>query len=119
MERVIAQPTFTDLTLADLGSRRAAAFFARCDELIPFARLAQSVSDIFVENQPRGGAPHWPVVATFACLARKAARIRELSHGRRARGLRPCAFGRAVLGKKSGRRLTRSKAHCPLHGRFA
>src|SRR5262249_30687253 len=59
-------------------------------------------------------APHRPVVATLACLARKATRIRELSHGRRARGLRPCAFGRAVLGKKPGRRLTRSKAHCPF-----
>ena len=68
MERVIAQPTFTDLALIDLGSKRAAAFFDRCDELIPFVRLAESVSDIFVDNRPEGGAPHWPVVMMLKIL---------------------------------------------------
>jgi IS5 family transposase len=68
MERTIAQPTFTDLTLADLGSKRAAAFFARCEELIPFTRLAEAVANIFVENRPQGGAPHWPVVLMLKIL---------------------------------------------------
>lgn len=61
MERIPTPPTFTDLTLAGLGGPKAAAFFARCDALIPFPRLAASVANIFVEDRPEGGAPHWPV----------------------------------------------------------
>lgn len=61
MERINIQPTFTDLTLAGLGSRRAAEFFERCQGLIPFDTLAASVANVFVEDQPKGGAPHWPV----------------------------------------------------------
>jgi len=61
MQRILTPPTFTDLVLAGLGSPRAGVFFARCEELIPFAALAASVASIFVEDHPRGGAPHWPV----------------------------------------------------------
>jgi hypothetical protein len=62
MQRINAQPTFTDLTVADLGGPRATTFFARCLAEIPFDQLAGSVADIFVDDNPAGGAPHWPVV---------------------------------------------------------
>ena len=68
MDRVIAQLTFTDLTLANLGSTHAAEFFARCNLLIPFDRLAESVADMFVEDRPMGGAPHWPVALMLKIL---------------------------------------------------
>lgn len=62
MERLNAQPTFTDLTVADLGGPRATAFFDTCLREIPFDQLADSVADIFKDDSPAGGAPHWPVV---------------------------------------------------------
>lgn len=69
MERINAQPSFTDLTLADLGGKRSATFFHRCEALIPFAVLADSVADVFVDDNPRaGGAPHWPVVTMIKIL---------------------------------------------------
>src|SRR6185437_13502533 len=62
MQRKNANPTFTDLTIADLGGPRAKAFFQRCLSEIPFERLAASVADIFDDADPSaGGAPHWPV----------------------------------------------------------
>jgi len=57
MQRNNASPTFTDLTLANLGSPRATAFFQTCQREIPFDRLAESVADIFNDNNPKGGAP--------------------------------------------------------------
>jgi IS5 family transposase len=68
MERKSADPTFTDLVLADLGSKRAAEFFSRCQALIPFDRLAASVADIFIADQPQGGAPHLPVAMMLKIL---------------------------------------------------
>jgi transposase, IS5 family len=62
MQRINAQPTFTDLTIADLGGPRAMFFFDRCLAEIPFERLAASVADIFIEDNPAGGAPHWPII---------------------------------------------------------
>lgn len=62
MQRNNAEPTFTDLTVADLGGPKATAFFDRCLTEIPFDQLAASVSDIFKDDSPAGGAPHWPVV---------------------------------------------------------
>lgn len=62
MQRHNAPPTFTDLAVADLGGPKATAFFERCLAEIPFEQLAASVADIFVEDNPQGGAPHWPVV---------------------------------------------------------
>lgn len=61
MERSILDPTFTDMAVADLGGPKATAFFDRCLREIPFDRLAVAVADIFIEERPRGGAPHWPV----------------------------------------------------------
>jgi IS5 family transposase len=62
MQRSMATATFTDLTVADLGGPRATAFFDKCSREIPFDRLAASVADIFNDDNPKGGAPHWPVV---------------------------------------------------------
>ena len=68
MERIPTQSTFTDLTLNGLGSPRAAEFFERCNALIPFDELAASVASIFVEDDSRGGRPHWPVVTMLKIL---------------------------------------------------
>jgi IS5 family transposase len=68
MQRINAQPTFTDLAVADLGGPRATAFFDRCLKEIPFEQLADSVADVFVEDNPAGGAPHWPVVTTLKII---------------------------------------------------
>jgi IS5 family transposase len=74
MQRINAQPTFTDMAVADLGGPRATAFFERCLCEIPFERLAASVADIFKEYDPaagkadKGGAPHWPVVTMLKVL---------------------------------------------------
>jgi transposase, IS5 family len=68
MERINIPPTFTDLTLAGLGGRRSAEFFAHCQRLIPFDKLAASVANVFVEDRPQGGAPHWPVAMMLKIL---------------------------------------------------
>jgi IS5 family transposase len=68
MERVNAQPTFTDAFVADLGGPRAKAFFAVCEREIPFNELAHSVADVFEEDHPAGGAPHWPLVLMLKVL---------------------------------------------------
>ncbi len=62
MQRENKQPTFTDLSVADLGGPRATAFFDRCAAEVPFGQLAASVADVFKDDSPAGGAPHWPVV---------------------------------------------------------
>jgi transposase, IS5 family len=62
MEQKSADPTFFDLALAQLGGPKATAFFEKCEREIPFDRLAESIADIFVEDNPQGGRPHKPVV---------------------------------------------------------
>lgn len=68
MERINAQPTFTDLTLAELGGPKATAFFDTCTRQVPFDRLAASVAGIFKEDLPKGGASHWPVVTMLKVI---------------------------------------------------
>jgi IS5 family transposase len=82
MQRINAQPTFTDLAVAELGGPRATAFFGRCLAEVPFERLAASVADIFDDGVDpaaaaaagaggvvdAGGAPHWPVVTMLKVL---------------------------------------------------
>jgi IS5 family transposase len=68
MQRINAQPTFTDLAVAQLGGPRATAFFDTCVKEIPFDQLADSVADIFAEENPAGGAPHWPIVTTLKII---------------------------------------------------
>jgi IS5 family transposase len=62
VQRNNAQPSFTDLAVSDLGGPKATAFFDRCLAEIPFDELAASVADVFADDHPKGGAPHWPVV---------------------------------------------------------
>lgn len=62
MQRRNAEPTFTDLCVADLGGPRATAFFDACARHIPFEALAASVAGVFEDGGSAGGAPHWPVV---------------------------------------------------------
>jgi IS5 family transposase len=63
MQRINAQPTFTDSFVAGLGSPRAKAFFDVCQREIPWDELAASVADVFADDNPQaGGRPHWPVV---------------------------------------------------------
>jgi IS5 family transposase len=68
MERINAQPTFTDLTVADLGGPRARAFFDTCRREIPFDELAASVADVFDDDDTAGGRPHWPVATMLKVL---------------------------------------------------
>ena len=60
MQRDLSQFSFVDLQLADLGSPKAREFFDVCRREVPFGQLAASVADVFVEDRPSGGAPHWP-----------------------------------------------------------
>lgn len=63
MQRINAEPSFTDLTVADLGGPNATAFFDRCNREVAFEQLAASIADIFKDDNPSsGGRPHWPVV---------------------------------------------------------
>jgi len=63
MERIPSQPTFADAFTADLGGPRAKAFFAICEREIPWTQLADSIADIYADDDPsKGGAPHWPLV---------------------------------------------------------
>ena len=68
MERTTNAPTFADAATLDLGCPRTAEFFAKCDRHIPWRKLADSVGDVFVEDQGQGGRPHWPVVMLLKCL---------------------------------------------------
>ena len=68
MQRKSSDPTFIDLAMDTLGGPRATAFFETCQREIPFDRLAVSVADIFNDINPKGGAPHLPVVKMLKVL---------------------------------------------------
>lgn len=67
MERQLAEPTFADAMIADLGGPRTGEFLDRCEQLIPWAKLADSIKDLFPE-QPLGGRPFWPAVVMLKCV---------------------------------------------------
>lgn len=67
MERKLAEPTFADGMIADLGGPRTGEFLARCEQLIPWATLADSIKHLFPE-QPLGGRPYWPAVVMLKCV---------------------------------------------------
>jgi IS5 family transposase len=67
MERQLAEPTFADAMIADLGGPRTGEFPDRCEQLIPWAKLADSIKDFFPE-QPLGGRPFWPAVVMLKCV---------------------------------------------------
>lgn len=67
MERRPAEPTFRDALTADLGGPRAAAFFARAETLIDWAKLVEALRGLTPE-QPRGGRPFWPLLVMIRCV---------------------------------------------------
>src|SRR5271154_57273 len=88
MQRHNAEPTFTDLTVEDLGGPRATSFFQRCQAEIPFERLAACVADVFQRETPQSGAPHWPVVTMLKivflqkCFGLSDPMVEEMLHDR-------------------------------------
>jgi IS5 family transposase len=67
MQRINAQPTFTDAAVADLGGPRTIAFLQRCDELVDWDAMATTIAPLFPE-QPKGGRPFWPAVTMLKCV---------------------------------------------------
>jgi IS5 family transposase len=67
MERKLGEPTFADVMIADLGGPRTGEFLARCGQLIPWAKLADSIKHLFPE-QPLGGRPFWPAEVMLKCV---------------------------------------------------
>jgi IS5 family transposase len=53
--------------IADLGGPRTVEFLARCQELIPWSTMADSIKHLFPE-QPQGGRPFWPAVVMLKCV---------------------------------------------------
>ena len=68
MERKINQLGFLDSLTADLGGRRTAEFFKKCDKLIPWQQLAESLKDMYRNNTDKGGASNWPIVMMIKCM---------------------------------------------------
>ena len=62
MERKTGQLSFLDRLTADIGGRRTAEFFQKCNKLIPWQLLAQPLKDMYRNNTDKGGASNWPVV---------------------------------------------------------
>ena len=54
MERKINQPTFLDNVPRDLGGKRTAAFFAKCDQYIPWVALAEPEANHVFANDVMG-----------------------------------------------------------------
>jgi IS5 family transposase len=67
MDRKLAEPTFADAVVADLGGPRTRCFLDRCQELIPWGELAASIGHLFPE-QPKGGRPFWPAAVMLKCV---------------------------------------------------
>jgi hypothetical protein len=56
MERKTNQLTFLDNVTRDLGGKRTAAFFAKCDQYIPWAALSEPLKDMY-DNTTSKAAP--------------------------------------------------------------
>ena len=68
MERKNNQLTFLDNVTRDLGGRRTAEFFAKCNKYIPWQQLAAPLNDMYSNNTSNGGASNWPVVMMIKCM---------------------------------------------------
>jgi len=68
MERTSNQPTFLDNLTADIGGRRTAEFFGKCDKLIPWGELAEPLKDMYKNNTDKGGASNYPLVMMIKCM---------------------------------------------------
>jgi transposase, IS5 family len=67
MERNPVDPTFFDGMAAELGGRRTGEFLNRCQELIPWQELVDSIGHLF-PAQPMGGRPFWPALVMLKCV---------------------------------------------------
>lgn len=68
MERKTGQLSFLDSLTADIGGRRTAEFFKKCNKLIPWQLLAQPLKGMYRNNTDKGGASNWPVVMMIKCM---------------------------------------------------
>ena len=68
MERRTNQLTFLDNVTRDLGGKRTAAFFAKCDQYIPWVALAEPLQDMYDNDTSKGGASNWPIVMMIKCM---------------------------------------------------
>lgn len=70
MQRRGIQPTFLDGLTANLGGPRTMAFFEQCQKAIPWQRLADSIADLFPDDDDpsKAGRPHWPLVTMVKCI---------------------------------------------------
>ena len=68
MERKTHQLTFLDNVTSDLGGKRTAAFFAKCDLYIPWKTLAEPLKEMYSNDTSKGGASNWPVVMMVKCM---------------------------------------------------
>ena len=68
MERNNLQPTFLDGLTNDLGGKRTAEFFDKCNKSIPWEQLARPLKDMYRNNSDKGGASNWPVVMMIKCM---------------------------------------------------
>ena len=68
MERQNNQLSFLDQLTSDLGGKRTAEFFRKCDKYIPWSELAEPLKDMYANNTNKGGASNWPVVMMIKCM---------------------------------------------------
>jgi len=68
MERNTNQLAFLDNITSDLGGKRTAAFFAKCDQYIPWETLAEPLHDMYANNTSKGGASNWPIIMMIKCM---------------------------------------------------
>ena len=68
MERQNNQLTFLDHLTNDLGGRRTAEFFDKCDKYIPWNELAEPLKDMYSNDTSKGGASNWPIVMMVKCM---------------------------------------------------
>ena len=68
MERQNNQLTFIDNITSNIGGKRTAEFFRKCDKYIPWNELAVSLKDMYKNDTSKGGASNWPVVMMVKCM---------------------------------------------------
>ncbi len=68
MERQNNQLSFLDQLTNDLGGKRTAEFFRKCEKYIPWNELAEPLKNMYANNTDKGGASNWPVVMMVKCM---------------------------------------------------
>ena len=68
MQRINAEPTFTDAAVADLGGPRTARFLQTCQDLVPWPELVETLRPLFPEHGDKGGRPFWPALVMIKCV---------------------------------------------------